>query len=536
MRRAGWYVIHALRAATAAPCPALLLFDTPSPPRYTFHGGGLITVNGQPPTVNRMYNDLSDFISRLEREGELRRIKTPVDPELEITEIADRTVKAGGPALLFEDPVGSKIPVLINAMGSEKRMAMALGVDDVEDVARELEQTIRPHVGEGIVGKLKALPAVMRLAGALPSTVKSGPCQQVVLKGEKASLSELPILKCWPRDGGRFVTLPIVITKDPKTGVRNVGMYRMHVYDERTTGMHWHAHKGGARHYREHERLGRRMEVAVALGGDPAITYAATAPLPDDVDEMIFAGFIRKRSVEMIQCKTIDQQVPAGSEIVIEGYVDPGETRIEGPFGDHTGYYSPADQYPVFHVTCVTRREKPVYPATIVGRPPMEDCYMAAATVRIFLPLIRLQLPEIVDMSLPMEGVFHNLAVVSIHKGYPRHAQKVMHALWGLGQLMFTRIVVIVDEDVNPRDMSEVLWRLGNNIDPRRDVTFVDGPVDVLNHASPQPCYGSKMGIDATRKWKSEGFEREWPADIEMSDPVRAKVDKLWRELGIQDG
>ncbi|MDO8587065.1 MAG: menaquinone biosynthesis decarboxylase [Armatimonadota bacterium] len=480
-----------------------------------------------------MYKDLRDYIARLEREGELKRITQPVDPVLEITEIADRVVKAAGPALLFEKPVGSEMAVLINAMGSDKRIAMALGVNDVAEIAVELEETLRPQVGEGIIGKLRMLPTLAKLAGSLPKTVKSAPCQEVVREGEKASLAELPILQCWPEDGGRFITLPMVITKDPHTGIRNVGMYRMHVYDERTTGMHWHAHKVGARHYREYQRLGRRMDVAVALGGDPAITYSATAPLPEDFDEMIFAGFLRKKAVEMVQCKTVDLQVPAESEIVIEGYVDPDESRMEGPFGDHTGYYSPADMYPVFHVTCITSRKDPIYPATIVGKPPMEDCYLATATVRIFLPLIKMQLPEIVDMWLPPEGVFHNLAIVAIKKGYPRHAQKVMHALWGLGQMMFTKIIVVVDEDVNPRDMSEVIWRLGNNIDPQRDVTFVEGPVDVLNHASPTPNYGSKMGIDATKKWKSEGFEREWPADIKMSPEVVARIDGIWRELGL---
>lgn len=480
-----------------------------------------------------MYKDLKDFIVRLDLEGELKRISQPVNPELEITEIADRVVKAAGPALLFENPVGSQIPVLINAMGSDRRMAMALGVRDVSEIAQELGDMLKPQVGEGMMGKLKMLPTLARLSGSLPHTVKSGQCQEVVLEGSKASLGDLPILKCWPEDGGRFITLPMVITKDPNTGVRNVGMYRMHVYDEHTTGMHWHAHKVGARHYREYERLGKRMDVAVALGGDPAITYSATAPLPEDLDEMIFAGFLRKKPVDMVQCKTVDLQVPADSEIVIEGYVQPGELRTEGPFGDHTGYYSPADEYPVFHVNCITRRKDPVYPATIVGKPPMEDCFMATATVRIFLPLIKMQLPEIVDMWLPLEGVFHNLAIISIKKGYPQHARKVMHALWGFGQMMFTKIIVIVDEDVDVRNMSEVLWRIGNNIDPQRDVSFVQGPVDILNHASSVPNFGSKMGIDATKKWKSEGFEREWPPDIKMSTEVVAKIDKLWRELGI---
>ena len=478
------------------------------------------------------YKDLQEFVGILDKQGRLKRISTPVSPELEIAEIADRVVKSGGPALLFEKPVGSEIPVLINAFGSEHRMALALGVESVEEIAAEIADLLRIELPETAMGKLKMLPKYGRLAAYAPKTVNSGVCQEVI-RADDASLDELPILKCWPGDGGRFITLPMVFSKDPHTGIRNVGMYRMHVYDQHTTGMHWHPHKVGARHYAENECLGRRMDLAVALGGDPALTYAASAPLPDDFDEMIFAGFLRKKAVEMVRCKTVDLEVPADSEIVIEGYVDPQERRTEGPFGDHTGYYSLADEFPVFHVTCITRRKSPIYPATIVGRPQMEDCFMAKATERIFLPLIKLQLPEIVDMNLPVEGVFHNLAVVSIRKRYPGHARKVMHAIWGLGQMMFTKIIVVVDEHVDVQDLREVLWRLGNNIDPERDIEFALGPVDILDHASRLPGYGSKMGIDATKKLPGEGFEREWPDEIRMSPEIVKKVDALWAELGL---
>lgn len=479
------------------------------------------------------YADLREFISRLESEHELVRVKHRVSPELEITEIADRTVKSGGPALLFENVEGSDIPVLINHYGGMRRMAMALGVERLDEIAKRIESLISSDSPGTFIEKLKMLPKLAKLASAFPKTVKNAPCQEVIRSGDDASLDFLPILKCWPGDGGRFITLPMVFTKDPETGRRNVGMYRMHVYNSRTTGMHWHVHKVGARHYTEYERLDRRMEVAVALGGNPAITYASTAPLPEDFDEMIFAGFLRGSSVEMVQCKTIDAQVNADAEIVLEGYVDPRERRIEGPFGDHTGYYSPAEEYPVFHLTCVTHRRAPIYPATIVGKPPMEDCYLGKATERIFLPLIKAQLPEIVDMNLPVEGIFHNLAFVSIRKRYPMQAHKVVHALWGLGQMMFTKIIVVFDEDVDIQNTSEVLWRLGSNIDPRRDVFFSEGPVDVLDHAAPQPLYGSKMGIDATRKIKGEGHDRDWPEEIKMNAETITKIDKLWSELGI---
>lgn len=478
------------------------------------------------------YKDLQDFIHILDKHKQLKRIGTRVSPILEITEIADRVMKTGGPALLFEKPKGYDIPVLINAMGSEERMAMALGVRSVEEIASQVADLLRVEVPESTVGKLLMLPKYGKLATYTPKAVKSGVCQEVI-RTDDASLDELPILQCWPGDGGRFITLPMVFSKDPHTGIRNVGMYRMHVYDERTTGMHWHPNKVGARHYAEYERLGRRMELAVALGGDPALTYAASAPLPEDFDEMIFAGFLRRRAVEILPCKTVDLEVPADAEIIIEGYVEPQERRVEGPFGDHTGYYSLANEFPVFHVTCIMRRKSPIYPATIVGRPPMEDCFMAKATERIFLPLIRLQLPELVDINLPVDGVFHNLAIASIRKRYPGHARKVMHALWGMGQMAFTKIIVVMDEDVNVQDLHEVLWRLGNNVDPQRDVEFALGPLDILDHASRRPGFGSKMGIDATKKLPGEGFDREWPDEIRMSPEVVKKIDELWADLGL---
>ncbi len=481
------------------------------------------------------YKDLKDFIDSLERAGELKRIKARVSPDLEIAEVADRFIKSGGPALLFENPTGYGMPVLINAFGSDRRMAMALGVDSIDEIGARIQELTKAEAPKGLVDKIKMLPQLFGLSQSFPKTVKSGACQEVVLRGEDATLDKFPVLKCWPMDGGAFITLPVVFTKDPETGARNVGMYRMHVYDGQTTGMHWHAHKVGARHYAGYERLNRRMEVAVALGGDPAITYSATAPLPEDFDEMIFAGFIRKKPVEMVKCVSVDLEVPADSEIVLEGYVDPHERRVEGPFGDHTGYYSLADQYPVFHITAITHKKTPVFPATIVGKPPMEDCWMAKATERIFLPLIKTQLPELVDMNLPIEGVFHNLAIVSIKKRFPGHARKVMHAIWGLGQMMFTKIIIVVDEDVDVQNMHDVIWRLGNNIDPLRDTTFVEGPVDVLNHASPVQNFGSKMGIDATKKLPEEGFTREWPPEIVMSDEVKARIDSIWSEINGND-
>jgi 4-hydroxy-3-polyprenylbenzoate decarboxylase len=478
------------------------------------------------------YEGLRHFIEVLDLAGELKRIRVPVSAELEITQITDKVSKANGPALLFENVAGHSTPLLINAFGSYRRMAIALGVDDVNEIGREIEEILRLPLPVGIIEKLKMIPMLARFAKFPPKSVSAGPCQEVVI--EQPSLSSFPILKCWPQDGGKFITLPMVFTKSLLSGRRNCGMYRMHVYDQQTTGMHWHVHHDGARHFREHKNACKRMQVAVALGSDPAVTYAATAPMPPDIDEMLFAGFLRKKPVEMVKCKTIDIEVPADSEIVLEGYVDPSEERTEGPFGDHTGFYSLADKYPVFHIQCITHRRNPIYPTTIVGKPPMEDCYMGKATERIFLPLVKTQIPELVDMNLPLFGVFHNYAFISIDKRYPYQAKKVMHCIWGLGQMMFTKIIVVVDKDVNVQDVEEVLWRVGNNVDARRDITIVDGPVDVLDHASPLPRAGSKMGIDATKKWPEEGHSREWPDEIKMGPEIIELVERRWLEYGFE--
>jgi 4-hydroxy-3-polyprenylbenzoate decarboxylase len=386
---------------------------------------------------------------------------------------------------------------------------------------------------QGLIGKLKMLPKLAEMGSFFPRSVAGGPCKEVIRR-EGFSLLEYPILHCWPQDGGRFITLPLVFTENPETGKRNCGMYRMQVFDERTTGMHWQTHKQGAEHYRRRLKEGaQRMAVAVAIGADPATMYSAVLPLPPDLDEMMIAGFLRGKPVEMVKCETSDLEVPANAEIVLEGYVEPGELRTEGPFGDHTGYYSLEDQYPVFHVTCITQRREPIYATTIVGPPPMEDFYMGKAIERIFLPLMRLQLPEVRDISMPAEGVFHNLVLVSMRKSYPLHARKVMHAIWGMGQAMFSKCIVVVDEDVNVQNVREVAWRALNNIDPQRDIEFVMGPVDSLDHSSRLPNYGSKMGIDATRKWPEEGFQRPWPDVITMSPEVKRRVDELWDKAGL---
>jgi len=478
------------------------------------------------------YNSLQDFVQALEHAGELRRIKHPVRAELEIAEIADRIMKSDGPALLFENVVNKNIPLLINAFGSMKRMALALGVNDVEEIAREIQKLIQTKPPKSFKDKLHLLGELVRLAGIPPKVVKEAACQEVVIRDP--DLGILPVLTCWPGDAGPFITLPMVFSKDPLSGTRNVGLYRMQVFDRRTTGMHWHLHKVGARHYQHQKAQNARMELAACLGGEPAMIYAATAPLPDQIDEILFTGFLRRKGVELVKGMTVDVEVPADSDIVIEGYVDPAEPlRREGPFGDHTGFYSLADDYPVFHVSCITHRKNPIYPTTIVGRPPMEDAYLGKTTERLFLPLLRVTLPEIVDMNLPVYGVFHNLAIVSIKKEYPAHARKVMHALWGLGQMMFTKTLIIVDHDVNVHDLSEVTWVVGNHIDPKRDTIFVEGPVDVLDHAAPIMGFGSKIGIDATRKWRSEGFQREWPGAIVMDEKTKKYIDSIWEKLGI---
>lgn len=479
------------------------------------------------------YPTLQDFITDLDAIGELRRIRYPADPHLEITEIADRVMKAGGPALLFEQPRGYDVPLLINAFGSYRRMSRALGVDDLESIARRLDRLVKIELPKGI-GEFLGLgrQALDMLISVPPRRVKDGPCKEIV-ETANPSIDFLPLQTCWPEDGGPYVTLPLVFTRHPVTRRRNVGMYRMQKFDGRTLGMHWQLHKVGAEHYRAAEEGGGRIPVAVALGGDPVLTYCATAPLPPQVDEVLFAGWLRGKAVEMVKCETCDLQVPAGAEVVLEGYVDPRERRMEGPFGDHTGYYSLAEEFPVFHLTCVTRRARPVYPSTIVGRPPMEDAFLGKATERIFLPLVRLMLPEIVDMNLPPEACFHNLVIVSIRKRWPGHAFKVINGIWGLGQLMFSKCVIVVDEHVNVHDPVEVLWRATNNIDAQRDILFTKGPVDQLDHAAVLPNFGSKMGIDATAKWPSEGFTRPWPPEIVMDADVKRKVDAIWAELGL---
>ena len=479
------------------------------------------------------YKDLQDFLKHLDQNGEIRRIDAELDPYLEIAEVTDRVSKKFGPALLFQNVKGSKFPVLTNMYGSYKRMNMALDSENLDALGERIHEYLEIERPDGIIKKLQMIPKISKLTNIFPDHVKKGCCQDVVLTGDAVDLSILPVLTTWPGDAGPFITLPVVYTKNPETGVRNAGMYRMQVFDKNTTGMHWHRHKGGAYHYHLAEKLGQRLEVAVAIGPDPAVTYAATAPIPDEIDEMLFAGFLRNKPVELVKCKTVDLEVPATSQFVLEGYVDPKERRREGPFGDHTGYYSLADDYPVFHVTAITHRNDAIYPATLVGPPPMEDCFIGKATERLFLPLIKKQLPEVVDMNLPLEGVFHNLCFVSIDKRYPGQARKVMYALWGMGQMMFTKIIVVVDKNINVQNVSEVLWRIGNNVDPRRDVAILEGPLDALDHASPLAFYGGKMGIDATKKGPEDGHHRQWPSTLRMDAGVKAKVDALWDKLGL---
>ncbi len=480
------------------------------------------------------YSDLREFIAALEKAGELKRIPFEVDPHLEITEFADRAVKSGGPALLFEKPKGYNVPVLINSLASDKRMQIALQVDQFQDIADRISEYLQMQMPQGLLGKLSMLPKLAEMGSFFPKKVSSGPCQEVVLKGDQIDLRQIPVLTCWPQDGGPYITLPMVFTKNPETGKRNCGMYRMQVYDARTTGMHWQTHKQGAEHYRRRFKAGEtRMDVAVAIGADPTVMYSAILPLPPDLDEMMIAGFLRKKPVEMVQCLTVDVDVPANAEYVLEGYVELGELRTEGPFGDHTGFYSLEDEYPVFHVTCLTHRKNPIYATTIVGPPPMEDYYMGKAIERTFLPLMRMQIPEIRDMCLPAEGVFHNLMIVAIRKSYPMQARKVMHAIWGLGQAMFSKCIVVVDEEVDIHNYSEVAWKALNNIDPQRDIEFVTGPIDSLDHASRMVNWGSKMGIDATRKWPEEGFTRRWPDVLEMTPEIKLKVNELWKKAGF---
>jgi 4-hydroxy-3-polyprenylbenzoate decarboxylase len=511
------------------------------------------------------YDDLRDWISALERAGELKRIRADVDPILEITEITDRVSKSaeGGPALLFENVKGyGGWHVLINQFGSARRMRLALAVDSLDEIAARIHQFLDVKSPEGLLEKIKMLPMLVEMGKFFPKTVSSGPCKEVIRR-EDFDLLHMPVLQCWPKDGGRFITLPCVITRDPRTGKRNVGMYRMQVYDARTAGMHWQRQKVAAEHYRERmraaasagsspaaavdlmarsgggaieaegERPQGKMEVAVAIGTEPALTFAAVIPAPPDVEEFMIAGFLRQKPVELVKCETVDLEVPATAEIVLEGYVNLDELRTEGPFGDHTGFYSLEDLYPVFHVTCVTHRKNPIYATTIVGKPPMEDAWMGKAIERIFLPLMRVTLPEIVDVNLPVEAVFHNLMIVSIRKSFPGHARKVMNGIWAMGQAMFTKCIVVVDEDCDVQNIRDIVLRVANHIDPERDIQFTLGPMDSLDHSSRLPNFGSKMGIDATRKWPTEGFARPWPDEIRMDEATKRRVDVMWKKLGI---
>jgi 4-hydroxy-3-polyprenylbenzoate decarboxylase len=500
-----------------------------------------------------------EFVNALDRAGELKKISQPVATELEITEIANREMKSpgGGKALLFEKPTvngqASSFPLAINTMGSWKRMAMSMGVESVDAAAADLGSLMKAKPPTGFREALKLLSTALDLRHAKPKIVNDGPCKEVIHKFDAPpsrkepwpaavnveetspragapTLLDLPILHCWPLDGGRFITLPCVVTRDPDTGERNVGMYRIQIYDDRTTGMHWQLQKVGARHGRRYYESGKRMPVSIFVGGDPVFAFCATAPLPDGLDEFLLAGYLRKKSISLVKCETNDLEVPANADFVIEGYVDPTEPlREEGPFGDHTGYYTLPEPYPVFHVTAITHRKDAVYPATIVGIPPMEDFYIGSASVKLFLPIFKMNFPEIVDMALPAEGVFHNLVFVSIKKTYPMQAYKIMHGLWGMGQMMFSKYIVVVDADVDVHNTSDVLFRLCANTDPQRDSIFTKGPSDVLDHATSEIAIGSKLGIDATKKLAGEGFKRNWPPLIKMDEAVKKKVDSIFR-------
>jgi 4-hydroxy-3-polyprenylbenzoate decarboxylase len=472
---------------------------------------------------------LRDWISLLEGENELVRVDVEVDPRLEVTEIVDRTIKSDGPALLFTNPK-SRHPLLINQFGTERRMCMAFDAPSLDAVARKLEDVLEMQPPQGLAEKVRGLKKLKSIADSLPKTTRSGPAQEVILTGEEIDLGLLPVQTCWPGDAGPFITLPAVITKDPQTGVRNVGMYRMQVLDERTTAMHWQIHKDGRMDYLAADG---RLDVAVALGLDPVTTYSASAPLPKHIDELMLAGFLKGEPVELVRCKTVDLEVPANAEIVLEGYVHKDDLTAEGPFGDHTGYYTGVEPFPVFHVTAMTMREGAVYPSIVVGKPPQEDAWLGKATERIFLPAVKMTVPEIVDYDLPVAGAFHNCVIVSIRKRFPGHAQKVMHALWGLGMLSLSKSIVVVDEHVNVHDYEEVFFYVTANVDPKRDVLLTEGPLDHLDHAPTLQFYGGKLGIDATAKGTQEGT-REWPTEIEMSDEIKSLVDSRWGEYGLE--
>ena len=489
-----------------------------------------------------VFSNLSEFIEALEARDELVRITHSVSVDREITEIADRCMKSpgGGPALLFEnvtllDGERSEFPVAINVFGSYRRIALALGVEELDAIGHRIEQLLRMQVPETLVDKIAMLPKLAEMTKYPPRSYRGAPpCQQVALRQDEADVTRIPHLKCWPEDGGAYITLPLVITRHPETGVLNAGLYRIQVLDGRRLAMHWQRHKVGAAHWRDMAARGERMPVIIALGADPATMYSASAPLPPQIDEFVFSGFLRAAPVKLAKALTCDLPVPAESDFVIEGYIDPAEELVlEGPFGDHTGFYALADYYPCVHVEAISHRKNAIYPATIVGRPPMEDYYLGHATERIFLPLLRVTLPELVDYHMPAEGIFHNLVFVSIDKQYPGQARKVINGLWGQGLMSLAKVIIVLDKDTNVRDVQEAWWVALNNIDPERDIQFSMGPIDVLDHSSRAFTYGSKMGIDATRKWPEEGFDREWPDKIVMDPATKKKVDEIWPKLAI---
>lgn len=473
-----------------------------------------------------MYKDLRDFLETLREKGELVSIKEPVSQDLEISTINDAVVKKMGPALLFENVVGHKTPVAINLFGSYDRMALALGRKSCDELPEVLGQWLRLATEPPLTlaEKIKSIPKLIEMASFIPKTVGDGACKEVIMKGGDVDLNAIPIIKCWPMDAGRFITFPLVFSRDPESGKRNVGTYRMQVIDGKTTLMHFHPHKDAARHYRKAKQKKEKIPFAVAIGSDPFMCFAAVCPLPPDMDEVLFAGFLRKEGTKLVKCETVDLEVPANAEFVLEGYLDPNDERTEGPFGDHTGFYSMPEQFPAFHVTAITHRKNPIYHTIVVGPPPQEDAYIGYAIERIFLPLMKMNIPELVDYHMPFEGCFHNIMIVSIKKQFPGHARKVMHAIWGMGQAMFSKCIIVVDEDVNVHNMREVAWVVGNNIDPERDMEFAMGPMDILDHSSRMPCYGSKVGIDATRKLKEEGFTRPWPPVMKVDEAVCQKV------------
>jgi len=516
---------------------------------------------------------LSEFLSSLDQQGELQRIKARVSPILELAAISDRVMKSpaphghreldqhpaaslGGKALLFENVEGSEIPVAINTFGSYWRINQALGTENLEMLAERVQKLVKPEIPSTLIEKMKKLPELLKLGSYPPKVVRSGICQQIVLEGDRADLTKLPIIQCWPLDGnlksgevfdndaalradakqtgtGRYITLGGIFTKHPETGSRNIGMYRVQQHGPRLCAMHWHMHHDGARHFRAWQKRAQKMPLAIALGGESVLPYAATAPLPPGIEELLFAGFLNDSGIELVQCKTIDMQVPANSEIVIEGYVDLEQKLMEGPFGDHTGFYSLADWYPAFHVTAITMRKNAIYPTTIVGKPPMEDYFIGKATERIFLPLLKMLVPDVLDYSLPMSGAFHNCAILKIKKDYPQQARRVMHSIWGAGQMCFTKFIVVVDEHVNVHDQEQVLFQVFANCDPQRDTEISFGPVDILDHASPDLGAGSKIGFDATRKWPSEGRVRHWPKELSMDEATKTLVSRRWTEYGL---